>query len=226
MRKKLCEVTAELVRNLIDDDGNNTWLEFLQHLFQIASSPSVQLKENALIIFSLIPGIFGNQQTNYLDYIKQMISQSFAHTEYSVRFFAAKALANFITDHEKEEPILKHFHDLIGPYLKAMEESVVKQEDDALLKLAIDILSLTPKFVRPQLVNLLQLCLNIGREADLPDEWRHLAIECCVTAAETVPGAVKKVGVQLIPMLVQLVGIKLCFLGVNSFVLFAIVIKF
>lgn len=211
MRKKLCEVTAELVRNLIDDDGNNSWMEFLQCLFQCANSQTTALKENALIIFSLIPGIFGNQENNYLDIIKQMLLQSFQSTEYSVRFYAGRALANFITDHDKEEAVLKHFGDLIGPYLKTIEESVMKVEDDALLKLTIDLLSLTPKFVRPQLGALLQLCLTIGNETQLPDEWRHLAIECCVTAAETVPGAVKKVGVVIIPNLVQLVSSEIIF---------------
>ncbi|VEN53702.1 unnamed protein product, partial [Callosobruchus maculatus] len=30
LRHKVCEVAAEVARNLIDDDGNNQWPEFLQ----------------------------------------------------------------------------------------------------------------------------------------------------------------------------------------------------
>lgn len=30
LRHKVCEVVAEVARNLIDDDGNNQWPEFLQ----------------------------------------------------------------------------------------------------------------------------------------------------------------------------------------------------
>lgn len=30
MRHKVCELAAEVARNLIDDDGNNQWPEFLQ----------------------------------------------------------------------------------------------------------------------------------------------------------------------------------------------------
>lgn len=30
LRHKFCEVAAEVARNLIDDDGNNQWPEFLQ----------------------------------------------------------------------------------------------------------------------------------------------------------------------------------------------------
>lgn len=30
MRHKVCDVAAEVARNLIDDDGNNQWPEFLE----------------------------------------------------------------------------------------------------------------------------------------------------------------------------------------------------
>lgn len=33
LRNKVCEVAAEVARNLIDDDGNNQWPEFLQVSF-------------------------------------------------------------------------------------------------------------------------------------------------------------------------------------------------
>lgn len=54
LRRKSCEVVAELARNLIDDDGNNTWPEFLQFLFQCANSPSPILKEASLRMFAYV----------------------------------------------------------------------------------------------------------------------------------------------------------------------------
>lgn len=205
MRKKVAEVAAELVRNLIDDDGSNLWPEFLQYLFQLANTNNSILKENALIIFALVPGIFGNQQSAYLDVIKQMLAQSFQHEQYSVRFHAGKALAAFITDHDKEESVLRHFTDLVPFYLTTMEESVRLQEDDTLLKMAIEIIGLTPKFVRPHLGTFLELCLGIAKESQIADDWRHLALEFTITAAENVPGAVKKAGGHFIPQYIQLV---------------------
>lgn len=209
MRKKLTELSAELARNLIDDDGNNTWPDFLNFLFTLANSNSVVLKENALLVFSLVPGIFGNQQPNYLDVIKQMLAHSFANETYSVRFHAAKAFACFITDHEKEESILKHFSELMPHYMKAMEESVHGEEDDTLLKMAIEIVGLSPKSMRPHLGAFLQLCLGIAKEESVDDDWSHLALECAISAAESTPGAVKKVGGHLLPHFVQLVRRKI-----------------
>lgn len=48
----MCDVAAELARDLIDDDGNNQWPQFLQFLFQCANSPSPALKDSALRMFT------------------------------------------------------------------------------------------------------------------------------------------------------------------------------
>lgn len=52
IRRKICDVVAEVARNLLDDDGNNLWPEFLNFLFQCANNPSPQLKESALRMFT------------------------------------------------------------------------------------------------------------------------------------------------------------------------------
>ena len=52
LRKRMCDIAAELARNLIDQDGNNQWPQFLQFLFQCANSPSASLKDSALRMFA------------------------------------------------------------------------------------------------------------------------------------------------------------------------------
>lgn len=52
LRRKSCEVVAEMARNLIDDEGNNSWPEFLEFLFQCVNSNSPILKESALRMFA------------------------------------------------------------------------------------------------------------------------------------------------------------------------------
>lgn len=53
MRKKLCDIIGELAHNMIDDEGNNKWPEFLQFLFESASSQNIAHKEIALTLFRL-----------------------------------------------------------------------------------------------------------------------------------------------------------------------------
>ncbi|CAK9814312.1 Ipo5 [Anthophora quadrimaculata] len=206
IRRKVCEVAAEVARNLIDEDGNNQWPEFLQFLFQCANSPVPALKENALRMFTSIPGVFGNQQANYLDLIKQMLQQSVMDTaNYEVRFQAVRAIGAFIILHDKEENIQKHFSELLPAIVQVIAQSVEKQGDDALLKVLIDLAESTPKFLRLQLETIMEMCMNIFSNEDMADSWRQLALEVLVTLAETAPAMVRKVGGKYIASLVPLV---------------------
>ena len=54
MRKKLCDVISELAHNMIDDEGNNVWPEFLQFLFENAQSANIIQKEIALNLFRYV----------------------------------------------------------------------------------------------------------------------------------------------------------------------------
>lgn len=57
-------------------------------------------------MFTSVPGVFGNQQSNYLNLIKQMLHQSILPTEtFEVRFQAARAIGAFILIHEKETQV-------------------------------------------------------------------------------------------------------------------------
>lgn len=178
MRHKVCDVVAEVARNLIDDDGNNQWPEFLEYLFQCANAPNPVLKEAALQMFTSTPGVFGNQQNNYLDLIKQMLQRSLAPTEpYEVRFQAVRAIGAFILNNDKETQILKHFSDLLPGMLAVFAENLRQQDDDALLKVLIDLAENTAKFLRPQLVPIFDMCLGIFRDSGSLDSWRQLALE-------------------------------------------------
>lgn len=64
--------------------------------------------------FSVVPGIFGDQQNHYIEVIKQMLAQSLAaHDQPSVWFEAVKATTAFLTTNEGEASIVHHFRDLL-----------------------------------------------------------------------------------------------------------------
>lgn len=206
IRRKICDVVAEVARNLIDDEGNNQWPEFLQFLFQCANGPVPALKESALRIFTSVPGVFGNQQASYLDLIKQMLQQSILDSSnYEVQFQAVRALGAFIIIHEKESNIQKHFVDLLAPMLQVTIKSAENEDDEALLKVLIDLAESTPKYLRSQLEHILDICMKIFSNEDKGDSWRQLALEVIVTLSETAPAMVRKVGSKYIALLVPLV---------------------
>nr|CAG4643007.1 EOG090X00U8 [Ilyocryptus agilis] len=228
MRRKICEVVSELARQLLDEDGNNLWPEFLRFLFESASNGTPELKESALQMFGSVPGIFGNQQTQYLGVIKQMcaitifsphiflicpnknlkyafrLQQCMSDwTNYAVRFQAVKSFSSFILLHDDDMAIQKHFQDLTGAMIHIVAESIVKQEDDTLLKCMVDLAENTPKFLRSQIEPLLRMCTQAVANEELLDSWRQLALEIVVTLAETAPASVRKSGATLIPLVIS-----------------------
>jgi len=193
VRRKVADLAAEVARNLTDDDGNNLWPDFLKFLFTMASSPSSDAKEVALHMFASVPSVFGNQEQQYMEVIKNMLSSSLTDQVYDVRFGAVKATCNYLLLHDKDNNLQKHFSDVLGPIMNVTVESVEKQDDDACLKSLIDIAESMPKFLRPQLEQIFALCLKMIGNQDLEENWRHLALEIVVTTAETAPAMVRKV---------------------------------
>ena len=87
-------------------------------LFVLAKAPSNELKEASLLLFSAVPSVFGNQNSHYIDVIKQMLLGSLTNSEsYDVRFTGVKATANYLLLHEKDATVLKHMAELLGPLL-------------------------------------------------------------------------------------------------------------
>ena len=118
VRRKIVDLVAEMSRSLMDDDGNNLWPEFLNMLFVLAKAPSNELKEASLLLFSAVPSVFGNQNSHYIDVIKQMLLESLTNGEsYEVRFAGIKAAVNYLLLHEKDATVLKYMGDLLGPIL-------------------------------------------------------------------------------------------------------------
>uniref|UniRef100_A0A1W7RAB9 Importin-5 n=1 Tax=Hadrurus spadix TaxID=141984 RepID=A0A1W7RAB9_9SCOR len=206
LRKKVCDAAAELARNLIDDDGNNHWPEFLKFLFDCASSSNLVLRESALQMFTAVPGIFGNQQGRYLEIIHQMLIQSLQEPATpQVKIAAVKATTAFLVAHEKENNIHRHFADCLPHLLQVLSQSFEQQDDDSVLKCFVDLAESCPRYLRSQLAALLQLCTKAVSETDLTDSFRHLALEIVVTLSETAPGMIRKLGskhiVQIVPQI-------------------------
>jgi len=194
LRKKICEAAAEFARNLLDEEGNNLWPDILTLIFKCADVGSVEMKESALLIFSIVPGIFGNQQNQHIDSIKRMLQQNLAdQTNSVVRFTAARATVAFILANDTETSILNHFKDLLPSIVQIMAESL-QTDDDTLLKCLIDLAESTPKFLKHQLDLVFNFCLKVLSDTNVSDQLRQLALEVVVTMSETAPAIVRKSG--------------------------------
>ncbi|XP_067944804.1 importin-5-like [Watersipora subatra] len=191
LKKKLCDATAELSRNLIDENNVNNWPGILQFLLECVQSGETPLKDSALHIFSSVPGIFANQQAQYMELIKQMLLSCLADNS-EVRFSAAKAACSFLVANDSDQQLLVYFRDLLPGVLTAVDLSIERQTDDMLLKCLIDVAENIPKYFRPQLETVLTLCIKVMSNKDLEDSWRQLALEIVTTLAETASAMLRK----------------------------------
>uniref|UniRef100_A0A8C2X1Z6 Karyopherin (importin) beta 3 n=1 Tax=Cyclopterus lumpus TaxID=8103 RepID=A0A8C2X1Z6_CYCLU len=211
IRKKVCDIAAELTRNLIDDDGNNQWPEVLKFLFDSVNSDSVTLRESALHIFWNFPGIFGNQQQHYMEVIKRMLVQCMQDQENPhIRTLAARAAASFVLSNESNSALLKHFSDLLPGLLQAVNDSCY-QSDDSVLKSLVEIADTAPKYLRPNLEATLQLCLKLCADTNLTNMQRQLALEVIVTLSETAAAMLRKhtaIVAQIPQMLAMMVDLE------------------
>ena len=203
LRRKMCDVISELAHALLDDDGNNMWPEFLTFLFQSANSTELHHREVALTLFGLVPGSFGNQQSNYIHMIQSMLLTSLNDSANpSVQFLAVKATTAFLLLHDSETQIHKSFSDLLSPMLNIIALSIQQGDDDALIKSLVDVAETCPKYLRPQLEPILQLTVKVLPDQEIPESFRHLLLEVVVTLSETAPGMVRKVSGKYLGVLI------------------------
>ncbi|XP_038209407.1 importin-5 [Zerene cesonia] len=211
LRRKICDVVSELARNHIDDDGVNQWPEFLQFMFNCANAQDANIKEAGIRMFTSVPGVFGNRQNENLDVIKRMLLSALQITESeALRLQAVKAVGAFILLHDKEPAIQKHFSDLLLPFMQVVVQSIEKADDDAALKVLIELAESAPKFLRPQIEAIFQVCIKVIGDSNAEDNWRQLALEALVTLCETAPAMVRKMLPNAVRILTPLVLEMMC----------------
>ncbi|XP_071839523.1 importin-5-like [Apostichopus japonicus] len=203
VRRRMCDVVAELARNLIDDYGTQGWPEVLQFLFTCGSSNEIAHKESALYLINYFPGIFGNRQSHYLEVIRQMLMQSLAAANtVPIRMMAARAAVSFLISQEDATVTQRMGGDFLPGILQAIVECAKLQDDDSLLKSFIELEENCPKMLRPRLEDVLSLALEIAKNTDLEDSWRQLGLEMLVTLSEVAPAMLRKFP-RFLPMIMN-----------------------
>merc|ERR1719244_1363407 len=152
LRKKIADVVAELARNLVDNDGRQTWSEVLEFLHKcICAEQCPGLRYTALHIFGAVPSIYGEEQTTRLGVIHDILLRGLVDSDSEVRFAAVKALSSFLVACDGSPEIFQPFRDLLMPMLQGIADSVRTNEEDSLLKCLVDVAETAHKFLRPQL---------------------------------------------------------------------------
>jgi HEAT repeat protein len=210
LRKRYCDLIAEMARNTLDEESNQTWQDVLKFLFSCASSNEARLKEVALLIVDNVPGIFGRQQNDYVNLINEMFSATLQFTDSSdekatavVRYQAVKAASSFICDNEEDPNTIRILQPLIPHILRVCAYSIEQEEDDSCLQRLTDIASTVPKMLRNHLPELCSMCIKTLSNAEADTNFRHAALEVMVSLAESNPAMVRKQCASFIPQILN-----------------------
>lgn len=205
--KKMCEVAAELAKRLIDERNQNHWPELLKFMFECVNSQDLVLKECALNLLALVPGIFGNELERYLEVIRQMLYHCLTDNNLNldIRTAAVKATSAFILHHETDKKVYQHLSDCAVPMIHLIVTTISLDGEhcDTILKAVTDIAEKCPQFLRARTEDLIQLCLEALRGADIVDTRKHLCIEIVISLAENAPQTIRKRGTPYLGQLVS-----------------------
>ncbi|XP_040566990.1 importin-5 [Lepeophtheirus salmonis] len=204
VRKKMGDMVAEVAINLIDVDGNNRWPQFLKFLFDSTNSPNAEIKEIAFHLFSSVPSVFGNQEAEHFDTIKQMLMSGLMDPNHiEVRTSAARASIKFLLTKIEDPPAQKRCQDMLTPILTVTMETITKGVDDTVFKALVELAEGIPKYLRAQLDQLYGEMIKLFSNVELCSNWRYLALEVVVTLSETAPSMVRNVAGNHIGTVVQ-----------------------
>ncbi|CAO2831880.1 unnamed protein product [Amaranthus hypochondriacus] len=195
MLKKLCDTVSELAAGILPENG---WPEFLPFIFQCVTSDNLKLRESALLIFAQLAQFIGETLIPHLDTLHNVFFQCFGGNSTSeIRIAALGASINFIQCLNKASDRDK-FQDLLPQMMRTLTEALNhKQEAPAqeALELLIELAGTEPRFLRRQLIEVVEAMLQIAEEESLEEGTRHLAIEFVITLAEArerAPGMMRK----------------------------------
>uniref|UniRef100_A0A1I8IFD4 Importin-5 n=1 Tax=Macrostomum lignano TaxID=282301 RepID=A0A1I8IFD4_9PLAT len=216
VRRKAADAAAEMARNIGDvaasgNDSSNAcgWPEFVQLAAQCVHSGQPATQQIGLHLLAQVPSAFSHPAS--LPLVHQLLGKAVSDAgSAAVRSAGVKAACAFLVANEEEEGTLNQMRDLLPPMLRGLAESIVTPEsddasgdEDAVLKGFVELAEVLHKWLRPQLTELIELCVQTVGNQQLPDSRRHLALELVVTLSENAAASVRKAGAGKVGALVQ-----------------------
>jgi hypothetical protein len=190
--KKVCDAVSEVAV-----EAHEGWPELVPFLFQCVQSGQPGLMESALVIFSTLASCITDTLQPQLPTLVQVLTACITHPTRDVQLASLRAISNFIqaldepSDRDKFQHLIPAMLGLLGACLNEGDEASAQEG----LELFIEVAEAHPRFLRKQLVEVVQAVLQVARADQLEDSTRQLAAEFLVTlceAREKAPGMMRK----------------------------------
>ncbi|KAG1673229.1 hypothetical protein FOA52_013109 [Chlamydomonas sp. UWO 241] len=191
---KVCDAISEVASEVFEEPG---WPELPPFLFGCIQSGQPRLMEASLVIFASLAEYHIDVLRSQLPTLVQIFGTCLGHANEDVQLASLRVISNFIqaldepTDRDKFSHMIPAMLACIGASLNRQDEASAQEG----LEVFIEVAEAHPRFLRKQLVEVVQAVLQIARAEQLEDATRQLAAEFLVTlceAREKAPGMMRK----------------------------------
>uniref|UniRef100_A0A7R9V0M6 TOG domain-containing protein n=1 Tax=Chlamydomonas euryale TaxID=1486919 RepID=A0A7R9V0M6_9CHLO len=191
---KVCDTIAEVASEIFESPG---WPELPPFLFGAIQSGQPRLMEASLVVLASLAEYHMEVLRTQLPTLVQIFGTCLGHASHEVQLASLRAISNFIqaldepSDRDKFSHMIPGMLACIGGSLNRGDELAAQEG----LEVLIEVAEAHPRFLRKQLVDVVQAVLQIARAEQLDDATRQLAAEFLVTlceAREKAPGMMRK----------------------------------
>lgn len=111
-------------------------------------------------------------------------------------------------NYDTDKRIIKHLAECAVPMIQLIVSTISLDGEhcDTILKAMTDIAEKCPDFLRARTEDLIQLCLEALRGADILETRKHLCIEIVISLAEATPQTIRKRGTPFLGQLGNLLS--------------------
>jgi hypothetical protein len=198
VRKKLTDALSALsVSALVLED--NSWPELLPFLLSLSENENPELRVAALDVFGYLltrtPEALEGHFQNFIPFLQQKLADPSTKVRVA-SFFMIYGLLQSAMESDNGEEQLQKLQATAPGVLESVSACLHANDVDSArlgMEFLVEIVDLNVKYLRPNILNLIELMLKIAKSPQLDDPIRHLGVETMITLTENKPGMARKI---------------------------------
>ena len=195
VRKKLADVVSELgiaVLNMED----NSWPELFPCLLGMSDSNDESARIVSMEIFSNIACRLPSSLSSHLKDMIVFLQKMFRDSSVKVRVASFGTVYGLLQICDDKSPEMKSLQSLIPFMLETIAATIHANDVETCeksMEMLLDLAEFNVVFLRPNILNLIELMFSIAKSPQIDESLRHRGAEVLVTLSEAKPAMVRKI---------------------------------
>jgi importin-5 len=195
VRKKIADVVSELGVAVLNQK-DNSWPELFPCLLGMSESNDEGFRVVAMEIFGTIACRIPSSMSEILKDMINFLQKMFRDPSVKVRAASFGVVYGLLQICEEKTPEMQGLQSLIPAMLETIAGTIHSHDVETCeksLEMLLDLAEFNVVFLRPNILNLIELMFSIAKSPQVDDSLRHSAAEVLVTLSEAKPAMVRKI---------------------------------